>query len=150
MEEHEATGAAFHSSEVSLKQPLGDFTLVGRIDRMDRMPDGSVLLLDYKTESGGKTKQRVKEPLEDTQLAFYAALLPEDTLRAAYVNVGERDGTEMSEQPDIVAARDALIEGMVSDVQRIRAGAAMPALGEGAVCDFCQARGMCRKDFWHD
>ena len=26
----------------------------------------------------------------------------------------------------------------------------MPALGEGAVCDYCAARGLCRKDFWND
>jgi ATP-dependent helicase/nuclease subunit B len=24
----------------------------------------------------------------------------------------------------------------------------MPALGEGSVCDFCEVRGLCRKDHW--
>ena len=27
-------------------------------------------------------------------------------------------------------------------------GAPLPALGEGTVCDFCAARGLCRKDMW--
>lgn len=149
LQEHEASGAVFESGEEKRQQALGDLTLVGRIDRSDRLPDGTVMLLDYKTEPGAKTKQRVKDPLEDTQIAFYAALMPDDRLRAAYVNVGERDGTAMSEQEDIIGARDALIEGMLSDVQRIRAGAPMPALGEGAACEYCQARGLCRKDFWN-
>jgi ATP-dependent helicase/nuclease subunit B len=27
----------------------------------------------------------------------------------------------------------------------------MPALGEGAVCDYCAARGLCRKDWaWRE
>jgi ATP-dependent helicase/nuclease subunit B len=47
-----------------------------------------------------------------------------------------------------VEARDALIEGMLGDLQRIADGDALPALGQGAACDYCQARGLCRKDFW--
>jgi ATP-dependent helicase/nuclease subunit B len=90
----------------------------------------------------------VKDPLEDTQIAFYAALLPHDTLQGAYVNVGERDGTKTYPQPDLVQARDALIEGILHDMRHIGLGAALPALGEGAACDFCHARGLCRKDFW--
>jgi len=38
----------------------------------------------------------------------------------------------------------------MSDFTRIAAGAALPPLGEGAVCDYCAARGLCRKDFWGD
>jgi ATP-dependent helicase/nuclease subunit B len=106
------------------------------------------MVLDYKTEPVAKTKQRVKEPLENTQIAFYAALLPNHTLRGAYVNVGEREGTVISEQPDIVFARDVLIAGILDDMQRIAEGVALPALGEGPACAYCQARGLCRKDFW--
>jgi ATP-dependent helicase/nuclease subunit B len=122
--------------------------LVGRIDRIDRFPDGTAMVLDYKTEPSAKTKNRTKDPLEDTQIAFYAALLPDDVLRGAYLNVGERDGTVLSEQTHIVQARDSLIEGIVSDMGRIAEGTPLPALGEGVACDFCLARGLCRKDFW--
>jgi ATP-dependent helicase/nuclease subunit B len=146
--QHQATGAVFASAETAHTQRLGDVKLVGRIDRIDRLADGSVLVLDYKTENSAKTASRIKEPMEDTQIAFYAALLPQDTLQAAYVNVGERDGTRAYPQPEVVEARDALIEGIVHDMARIGQGAPLPALGDGATCDFCQARGLCRKDFW--
>ena len=112
------------------------------------MADGSTLVLDYKTENASRTAQRIKEPLEDTQMAFYAALLPDDTVQGAYVNVGERDGTKDYYQTALVQARDALIDGILDDLGRIGQGAPMPALGEGSACDFCQARGLCRKDFW--
>jgi ATP-dependent helicase/nuclease subunit B len=146
--QHESTGAVFASAETAHTQQVGSVELVGRIDRTDRLADGSLLVLDYKTENSGKTAARVKEPLEDTQIAFYAALLPQDTLQAAYVNVGERDATRAYPQPEVVQARDALIEGILSDMARIAQGAAMPALGEGSACDYCQARSLCRKDFW--
>ena len=148
MQEHEATSARFMSAETSHTQRLGSLQLVGRIDRTDTLADGQVLVVDYKTEPLTKTRARVKQPLEDTQMAFYAALLPHDTVRGMYVNVGEKDGTKACEQMELVDARDALIEGLMADVAAIAGGAALPALGEGVACDFCDARGLCRKDFW--
>jgi ATP-dependent helicase/nuclease subunit B len=146
--QHQASGATFASAETAHSQRVGPVTLVGRIDRTDTLPGGDVLVLDYKTENAAKTAARTREPLEDTQIAFYAALLPNDTLNGAYVNVGERDGTKAYAQNDIVDARDALIAGVLQDMERIAQGEPMPALGDGTACDFCQARGLCRKDFW--
>jgi ATP-dependent helicase/nuclease subunit B len=148
--EHEQKeGAVFVEAEPWKELGLGRVTLKGRLDRIDATPDGRAFVIDYKTESADKTRERVKNPHEDTQLAFYAALLHDDTLRAAYVNVGEKaSGTHTFEQIDIVQARDALVAGMIDDLDRIADGAALPALGEGPVCEHCVARGLCRKDFW--
>lgn len=153
---NELEGARFDVAEQWLEQALGPLTLVGRVDRIDKVHapgSGSdredvALVIDYKTEALGVTRDRIKTPLEDTQLAFYAALLPHDTLRAAYVNVGEKTGTALVEQDDVVHVRDALVEGLLHDMGRIADGALLPALGEGSACEFCAARGLCRKDFW--
>ena len=145
--EHEAKGTVFTSAENECRQSVSDWVLEGRIDRIDTLSDGTLMVLDYKTEPEAKTKKRVSNPLEDTQMAFYAALLPQDTVAGAYVNISEKE-TKESEQKELVQARDALIEGLVSDMQRISAGAPMPALGEASACEFCNARGVCRKDFW--
>jgi ATP-dependent helicase/nuclease subunit B len=144
---HEAEGWQFDQSEVSKRMPLGDLTLIGRIDRIDRAADGTLMVLDYKTEGTGVTSSRLKAPLEDTQLAFYGALVEADSLRAGYINIGE-GGSKTYEQTDVVDSRDALIAGILDDMQRIGDGAALPALGEGTACDYCAARGLCRKDFW--
>lgn len=146
--EHEASGARFVQAEAGKEMPLGGVTLAGRIDRIDRLADGSALVIDYKTEARGTTSERVKRPLEDTQLAFYAALLHDDTLAALYLNMGELEATRAYPQTDIVELRDQLLMGIQDDLQRIAAGARLPALGEGSACDFCAARGLCRKDFW--
>lgn len=149
LEAHEAgEGAVFERAESEHEMQLGPVKLVGRIDRIDRLPDGRALVMDYKTEALATTRQRVAQPGEDTQLAFYAALLADDTLRAAYVNVGERGDTRTIEQEAVVDARDLLVHGVLDDLARIGRGEAMPALGEGLVCEFCAARGLCRKDSW--
>jgi ATP-dependent helicase/nuclease subunit B len=145
---HEADGASFLEGESWKEMALGHLTLVGKIDRIDRLADGSVMVMDYKTEAPSATARRLKDSTEDTQLPFYAALLTEDTLAAAYVNVGEKDGTKSYLQTDVVTLRDQLLEGIATDMARIEAGALMPALGEGKACEFCAARGLCRKDFW--
>lgn len=141
-------GARFDSAETEHEMMLGPVKLFGRVDRIDRLGDGSRMVMDYKTESASVTAARVKQPLEDTQLAFYAALLEDDSLRAAYVNVGERGETKFIEQPAVLEAREALAQGILDDLRRIGEGAPLPALGEGMVCEWCAARGLCRKDFW--
>ena len=143
---HEAGGARFERAEQAATLSLPGVTLSGRLDRVD-MEGGIHLVMDYKTEALQTTKDRIKVPTEDTQLLFYAALLEDDTLRAAYVNLGDRL-VNLVEQPAVVPARTALVEGIVADMAAIAEGAALPALGEGSACDYCAARGLCRKDFW--
>ena len=145
---HEAAGAMYVEGEVWKNMPLGTIELVGKIDRIDRMPDGSRLVMDYKTEARSTTQARINDAGEDTQLAFYAALLHDDTLGAAYVNLGEKEPTKTYAQDDIVELRDDLIGGILQDMGRIADGAPLPALGEGKACEYCAARGLCRKDFW--
>jgi ATP-dependent helicase/nuclease subunit B len=153
LQTHEAIGARFEVAESWQETALGSLTLYGRIDRVDLVArdaqtPAQALVLDYKTEPLATTRQRIKSAYEDTQLAFYAALLPDDRLRAAYVNVGEREGTKLVEQENVVSVRDALLEGIGQEMARIAQGAALPALGEGSACEYCAARGLCRKDFW--
>ena len=152
--EHERSGATFVEAETWKQTPLGPISLVGKIDRIDRLPDGSPWVMDYKTESRVVTAQRIKPENEDTQLAFYAALLPDDTVSAAYVSVTEdrttKDASKSYPQVDVTALRDQLLAGIQSDMAQIASGAVMPALGEGKSCEFCAARGLCRKDFWSE
>ena len=152
LQDHEQNHAAvFQQGESEQRRAVGALELHGRIDRIDRLGDGSAMVLDYKTEDSAKTRSRVKDPLEDTQMAFYAALLGDAphaaTLRGAYVTLSEKK-TESFEQGQLLEARDALVHGMQTDLARIAQGNPLPALGQGAACDYCQARGLCRKDFW--
>ena len=148
---HQAAGWTFDQAEVWRELSIGNFglKLVGQLDRIDKSANGIAMVLDYKTESESKTAKRLKEPLEDTQLAFYAALVGDENLEAGYVNINEKLSKTYL-QPDIDHSRSALIEGILDDMQGISAGKPLPALGEGAACDYCAARGLCRKDFWHE
>ena len=146
---HEAAGWVFAEAEEWKEQPLGELTLFGKIDRMDRDPRGRTQLLDYKTEAAEKTRERLKSGTEDLQLAFYAALLGEGEaeLSAAYVNVGEKGQTDTWPQSQVLELRSLLQAGIAHDVARLHAGEPLRATGDGLACEYCQARGLCRKDF---
>ncbi len=149
--EHEAQGWRFESSETALELALDDgLKLQGRLDRVDLLAGSAAqehFVMDYKTEGAQSLKKRVADPLEDTQLSFYAALLGKPAVSAAYLAVGEAS-TELIAQPLVREAVPMLLVGLQNDAQRIKAGHALPALGEGVACDYCAARGLCRKDFW--
>jgi ATP-dependent helicase/nuclease subunit B len=137
------------SDHVIAPPELAGLSLRGRIDRLDRGPGACRQLLDYKTSSVASLRQRVREPLEDTQLAFYAALLGADEkLGAAYLALDDAHAPVPIEHADVQRSAAALLTGLGGEWQRLRAGAALPALGEGAVCDTCEARGLCRRDHW--
>ena len=148
----EAAGWQWREGETEHEQAptaLGGLRLRGRIDRLDEGPAGARQLIDYKTGSAKDLAQRVQEPLEDTQLAFYAALLEGDaTFSAAYLALDGAQAPLEIAHSHVHASAAVLVENLASEWQRLQQGAALPALGEGRVCETCEARGLCRKDQW--
>jgi ATP-dependent helicase/nuclease subunit B len=150
LQAHQQSGYTFVQSELARERQWQGVTLHGRLDRVDRTSGGDALVLDYKTESSTRIRARVNDPTEDTQMAFYGALLADDgyaTVQGSYLMLSEDDCKAFA-QKDMATAVQALLDGIASDVQRLAEGAALPAMGEGDACTYCAARGLCRKDFW--
>lgn len=128
---------------------LHGLQLQGRLDRLDHGPQGQQQLIDYKTGSATDLARLVKQPLEDTQLAFYAALLGGgEGLSAAYLALDDKNAPRQIEHTQVHASAQTLLAALGDEWQRLQAGAPLPALGEGRVCDSCEARGLCRRDHW--
>lgn len=156
LREHEEGGWAMLDAERIEQRELQisddlKVRLYGQLDRIDvRHHEGARqhLVLDYKTGSLDGLKRKIATPLEDTQLAFYAALSdPQWTVQASYLHLDVQDVKQL-DHPDVERSAQVLLEGLARDWTRLHAGEAMPALGEGMACGFCQARGLCRKDHW--
>lgn len=153
----DAEGARWRDGERELRaEPVawGGIAMEGVIDRIDRH-GAATELFDYKTGSADVLKKKVARAQEDTQLAFYAALLAQQPgaeergpMTAAYLPLDESDGITAIPHPDVERTAVQLVAGLGRDLARIRAGAPLPALGEGVACGFCEARGLCRRDHW--
>ncbi len=159
LRERDAAGARWLDGEreVRVQPPAwGGTTMRGRVDRIDVLADAAMQLIDYKTGSADELIRKVHDPLEDTQLAFYAGLVGAQAaqagdrvaLQAAYLTLDERERVRLIEHDDVLRSADRLLEGIGAELARIRAGAPLPALGEGRACTYCEARGLCRRDHW--
>ena len=129
--------------------PLEDgssLTLDGRLDRLDSRADGSVAVLDYKTQSKQTLRQRLSHPGDDVQLGVYTMLQGEAVSEAAYVALDEQPVSALPlAEPQAVAQDQA--ERLMTTFSALRRGAPMPAHGVDSVCAYCEVRGLCRRDF---
>lgn len=162
LHEQEAEGWGFDRGEWSVAVPgPGAVELRGVLDRVDRGEHGAaagqVRLIDYKTSSADSLKSRVRlgHGLEDTQLAFYAALWegsPEsaraggERLQAGYLAL--EVPVQWVEHKAVSDSAAALRKGLAEDLRRLGEGAGLPPLGEGPACAHCAADGLCRKEHW--
>ncbi len=103
--------------------------LIDRIDRLRRRDGPTIELIDYKTGSAEQLRDTVREPLEDTQLAFYAALSRGRRRRAeprAQLPRARRARrrSRSSSTPTLPTSARALVDGIGDEMARLRAGAA--------------------------
>lgn len=157
LHERDAAGAQWQAGELECRTrppELGGVELQGVIDRIDRVEHGAALqLIDYKTVAPDRLRRQLAEPLEDTQLAIYAALLaPASTLplQACYLPLDHGDTLVPLVHDEVQQTAAVLLRELGDEFARLRAGAPLPALGEGPTCEYCEARGLCRRDHWPD
>jgi ATP-dependent helicase/nuclease subunit B len=152
-------GARWLEGELKLKAmpPAWAGTeMVGVLDRIDSANDKAgpiTQLIDYKTANVNDLRKLQKPPQEDTQLAFYAALASQQPdaparLSAMYLALDDSEGIKEIPHEEVSLTARQLIEGIGRELGRVREGVPMPALGEGRTCEFCEARGLCRRDHW--
>ena len=132
---------------------LEGLELYGLIDRIDRREgkDGPALeLIDYKTGS----VEKLKENAARTARGHAAGLLCRARRRRArrsprsYLAVDRTRGLIPIEHARVADDARTLVVGIADEMTRLRAGAGLRALGEGSVCEYCRARGLCRRDHW--
>lgn len=155
-----AEGWRFEGAEVEAAAQLDvgaglpPVQLRGRLDRIDVRGD-EVEVLDYKTRRKQELDDDIRLAGENVQLAFYGLIAPRPATRAAFLYLqrtsdnADAVGTVAARQP-YAALRDALRERLKGDLARLAARAPLPALGNEVVCERCEMRGLCRRDFWAD
>lgn len=150
--ERESQGWKFMLGEQRFDKTLswegGQISLHGYIDRIDESDTGERAVLDYKTKALQGLRDKLKDT-EDHQLAFYGLLSDLPVTTAHYVALeSTKDKTGDVEAKNYAEWQTLLEKQIVSNIQAIAGGAALPANGIEKVCVYCEVRGLCRKGGW--
>jgi len=136
---------------------VGGLDLRVRIDRLDRLPDGRLLVIDYKTGSNVRIQPWLQPRLQEPQLPLYAVTRAQQTAGAVLAQV--RRGrcrfhgltATAGVLPEAVVADDwpGQLQRWQQDLERLVGeylrgeAAVMPQAG---ACDYCELPSLCRID----
>jgi ATP-dependent helicase/nuclease subunit B len=170
--DREAQGWQFHDAEVKVgfDLPFTDsngnerhIRIEGYADRFDVSihDPQAASVIDYKNQSLTKVEQRSEVVLDDPQLLIYARASNESNkIPGRAVNAAEwvalkadvkKEGDDaersvvITEMPELM---QVFSEQMTEDVQSLWSGKPLKAFAPDSVCQYCEARGICRKEMW--
>ena len=170
--DREAQGWQFYDAEVKVGFDL-PFTNVdgneryirieGYADRFDVSIDDAkaASVIDYKNQSLTKVEWRSEVVLDDPQLLIYARASNESKkIPGRAVNAAEwvalkadvKKGGDEAERSVVIEDMPGLMqefsEQITEDVQSLWSGKPLKAFAPDSVCQYCEARGICRKGMW--
>jgi ATP-dependent helicase/nuclease subunit B len=155
--QREQSGWVFHDGEkqvgFDLQTRFGDIRVSGFVDRLDIHPQEGVEVIDYKFSSKNSITKKKNNLKDDPQLIIYAkAVNGHDMVNrqpatiASWVSVKEEDARV--EVDDLQDQMNELPAQMIADIESLWGGAPMAASAPDSICQYCQARGICRKGMW--
>jgi ATP-dependent helicase/nuclease subunit B len=171
----EAEGWQYHDAElpvgfmVTLTDPDGvqrEIEIAGRADRFDISSNNSnaAAVIDYKNQGISKIKKRAERLLDDPQLLIYARAVNENAIAAHLPGRTVEQSEWVSLKADIKKADDKIVRAyrvenmpemmeqfsdqLNEDLEVLWARKPMKAFAPDSVCQYCEARGICRKGMW--
>ncbi len=171
----EAEGWQFHDAElpvgfmVMLTDPDGvqrEIEIAGRADRFDVNTDNAnvAAVIDYKNQGIAKIKKRAERFLDDPQLLIYARAVNENAIAAHLPGRTVKQAEWVSLKADLKKADDKIVRAhpvekmpemmeqfsgqLNEDLEVLWARKPMKAFAPDSVCQYCEARGICRKGMW--
>lgn len=126
-------------TEAPFTLKIGKYVLKGKIDRVDKLPDGTTVILDYKT---GKSKEKLDSGMKE-QLRIYQLALADayqvKTGRMAFWFLRDDVQQEVEPEEDLDAVR-ASLEKKIAELE---ASDFAPSPSE-FVCKYCDFKDICR------
>lgn len=150
--EWESAGWSWQAGEIrkaiGITTPKGNkLELRGRLDRVDAGPAGPAVV-DYKTSDAAKLRKLLEQPGEDVQLPVYVLLWGVPVAEALFLSMEREDVEAVPLGPEVQPLADAVRARLCEVFDALAAGAPLPAQGVEGACEYCEARGLCRRNYW--
>lgn len=155
--EREEAGWVFHDGEkpvgFDLATNFGSIRVSGFVDRLDIHPERGVEVIDYKYSSKNSINKKKSNIEDDPQLVIYAKAVDGDDIvnrqtvsNASWVSIKEANTAIQVE--DLSKHMNELPAQMIADIEALWGGSPVIASAPDSICQYCQARGICRKGMW--
>ena len=170
----ESEGWQFHDAElavgfmVMLTDSNGiqrEIEIAGRADRFDVNANNSTAaVIDYKNQGITKIKKRAQHLLDDPQLLIYARAVNENAIAAHLPGRTVEQAEWVSLKAELKKSDDKIVRAhsvenmsemmerfsgqLNEDLEVLWARKPMKAFAPDSVCQYCEARGICRKGMW--
>lgn len=140
---------------------IGPLSLNGRLDRVDRLADGTTVIIDYKTGAKGGVRSWLGARPDEPQLPLYLVASEPDARAVAFARVrtGEKEFVALAEDESILpkarvdwkqqhASWPALVKAWNDELTRLAAdfaaGVAEVAPKRADTCRYCGVATLCR------
>jgi ATP-dependent helicase/nuclease subunit B len=157
--QQEKAGWQFVEAEKNLEFALNlandiQVTIQGRADRIDEHPKEGWRIWDYKFKSLDKIKESKKKIQDDPQLLIYAQALKrsgKSVKEVGWLSLRDPEEKDREIMQDFnQEVDDQLHEKMTHLLNQVWGGQQLPANGPSQICQYCDARGICRKGMWQE
>ena len=162
--ERESQGWKFYDAEKKVHFDLvldkeTKIRIEGYVDRLDLHTSLGASVIDYKYQSATKIKDKSIYIKDDPQLLIYAKAVGNthhvgraEVSCAEWVSLKPTKDKECRNYPleEFEAQLDELPADMARDLSAVWGGELMKASAPESVCQYCEARGLCRKGMWSE
>jgi len=141
-EETKKSGTEIAEIELPFRLKIGEATIKGRIDRLDKLPDGTYAIVDYKTGNPKSLDEIKKDRALRNQLVLYK-LAAEECLgvKISKMSFWYLEGQAVVEVPFNPKDQIALKEEIMNTIGDLKKSKFIAT--PGFHCRFCDYRSIC-------
>ena len=144
--QHVVVGAKTIFTEKQLRSDMGEFVLMGRVDRIDEHADAHIEIIDYKSGRSDATEDEVRE---DLAMGVYSLLahrqFPDKRVTVTIYALQSGKSATVEHTPEELSELEVMIRLLAAEIAQIDKDTIIEPLFKRDQCPWCDYLRICSK-----